>query len=322
MKEFIINENDAGQRVDKFITKAFPHLSQGVMYKAIRTKNIKLNGKRCDISSQLNNGDVLRIFIKDELLGLARQTGECFFSQASAIENDDIIYEDQNLILIYKKPGVIVHSDSNNSGDTLVDRLKKYLYLKNEYVPEKESTFSPSICNRLDRNTAGIVIAAKNAQALRQINSKIKNNQITKKYLCLSEFKPPRTYDTITAYHYKESASNTVKISAIPRDGYKQIITKYRVIEKKCDLFLIEVELVTGKTHQIRAHLSFIGSPLVGDAKYGNETVNQKYNLKYQALCAYKIKFEKTEENNILSYIEGREFKTNSIWFLDKPSIV
>lgn len=317
MKEFIINQNDAGQRLDKFITKAFPQLAKGVMYKAIRTKNIKLNGKRCDISTKLNNGDVLRIFIKDELLGQTKQTIKFDFSHACSIEQNDIIYEDENIILINKKPGVIVHSDSENTGDTLVDRLKKYLFLKNEYIPENESTFSPAICNRLDRNTAGIVIGAKNAQALREVNSKIKNNMITKRYLCLSAFLPPKNEDTITAYHFKDSSSNTVKIRSTPSQGYKEIITKYRVIKKKGDLFLIEVELVTGRTHQIRAHLAYIGCPIVGDIKYGDKTINQNYNFKYQALCAYKIKFEKTEENNLLSYIEGREFRIDSVWFTD-----
>lgn len=318
MKEFIINQNDAGQRLDKFITKAFPQLAKGVMYKAIRTKNIKLNGKRCEISTQLSCGDVLRIFIKDDLLGQTRQTVKYNFSCASSIDQNDIIYEDQNIILINKKPGVIVHSDSQNSGDTLVDRLKKYLFEKNEYIPENESTFSPAICNRLDRNTAGIVIGAKNAQALREVNSKIKNNSITKKYLCLSAFTPPKNQDTITAYHCKDCTTNTVKIRSTPSEGYKEIITKYKVIKKIGDLFLIEVELVTGRTHQIRAHLSYIGYPIVGDTKYGDKTINQKYNFKYQTLCAYVIEFDNTEENNLLSYIEGRKFRIDSVWFADR----
>lgn len=316
MREFIITENDSGQRLDKFILKAFPQLSKGVMCKAIRKKNIKLNGKRCEVSTQLVSGDVLKIFINDELLGAEKKQHQVDFMNADDILQSDIVYEDENILLINKKPGIIVHSDDKNSGNTLVDMVKKYLFKRNEYDPSQENSFSPSVCNRLDRNTAGIIIAAKNAKSLREINRKIQENEITKKYLCLCANKPPRDEETITAYHCKDSTSNTVKIRKTAADGYKQIITRYKVIEKVGDAFLTEVQLITGRTHQIRAHMAFIGSPIVGDKKYGDKNANKKYNYKHQTLCAYKISFDLSPMDSYLKYLDNREFSVNDVWFI------
>lgn len=317
MKQFIINSNDAGQRVDKFILKTFPELSKGVMCKAVRTKNIKLNSKRCEISTQLNEGDELKIFINDELLGREKKEKKLLVSGTGILTEDDIIYEDENIILINKKPGVIVHSDNKIQEDTLADRLKNYLIKNHEYNPASENSFSPALCNRLDRNTAGIVIGAKNAAALREINKKIRENTIIKKYLCLLAAAPATEKGTLTAYHIKDASSNTVKIFKNKVDGSKQIITKYKVIDKNYkNAVLTEVELVTGRTHQIRAHMAFIGCPLIGDTKYGNKKINEKYHFKYQALCAYRLAFYKTNEENILSYLEGKEFENRKIWFL------
>lgn len=311
MKQMTISSNDADQRLDKFILKSFPSLSKGVLYKAIRTKNIKLNGKRCEISTRLSIGDEVRIFISDELLGEEKKEISHNFMKAGNILMQDIVYEDENILLINKKAGIIVHSDNKITDDTLADRVKKYLYQKNEYMPDCENSFAPALCNRLDRNTAGIVIAAKNAGVLREINRKIKENEITKKYLCLLSDAPSENAATLTAYHKKDSRTNTVAISGKPHDGYKQIITKYKVLGKRNDAYLAEIELVTGRTHQIRAHMAYIGCPLVGDSKYGKPSV--KYS--YQALCAYKLRFERSS-GSILSYLDGREFKLNDIWFL------
>ena len=163
--------------------KAFPELQKSVMYKAIRTKNIKLNGRRCEISTRLKAGDELKIFINDELLGNQKTEKKQVFRSGAVLKKEDIIYEDENIIVLNKKPGVIVHSDSKNEGDTLADRLKNYLVKHGEYDPASENSFAPALCNRLDRNTAGIVIGAKNAAALREINKKIRENNVVKKYL-------------------------------------------------------------------------------------------------------------------------------------------
>lgn len=317
MKTIIINSNDANQRLDKFMTKTFPKLHKSALYKAIRTKNIKLNGRRCDISTRLSEGDELKIFINDELLGAQKKEKPHTFKKGASLNLRDIIYEDENIILINKKPGVLVHSDKNNQEDTLADRLKNYLYRIKEYDPEAENSFVPALCNRLDRNTAGIVIGAKNAASLREINKKIKENSIVKKYLCLLACAPPAEKATLVAYHSKDNKTNTVTISGKETEGSKQIITKYRIIDKNYkNAVLAEVELVTGRTHQIRAHMAHIGCPIIGDVKYGNKSVNEKYKLPYQALCAYRLAFSVTNEKNLLSYIEGKEFENRDVWFL------
>jgi len=319
MRQFIINSNDADQRLDKFILKTFPDLKKSIMYKAVRTKNIKLNGKRCDISSKLSEGDELKIFISDDLLGKQKSEKPRKFQEGKALKNDEIIYDDENIILINKKPGIIAHSDNKIDEDTLADRLKNYLFTTGEYKPDEENSFAPALCNRLDRNTAGIVIGAKNAAALREINRKIKEDQIVKKYLCLLADVPPEDKGTLVAWHRKDNASNTVKIRSEEFEGSKKIITRYRVIDKNYrNAVLTEIELVTGRTHQIRAHMAFIGCPVVGDTKYGSREANEKSGFRYQALCAYRLFFRKTQEKNVLSYLEGREFENRDIWFLSE----
>lgn len=317
MKQFTINSNDAGQRLDKFILKAFPALQKSVMCKAVRTKNIKLNGRRCDISDRLNEGDELKIFINDDLLGKQKTEKTAGFRNGKSLKNEDIIYDDENIILINKKPGIIVHSDIKNDQDTLADRLKNYLVKTGEYKPGEENSFAPALCNRLDRNTAGIVIGAKNAAALREINKKIREDNIVKKYLCMLASEPAEPRATLTAWHRKDNAANMVTIKKDEFEGSKKIITKYRVIDRNYrNSVLTEVELVTGRTHQIRAHMAFIGCPIVGDSRYGNRNVNERFGYKYQALCAYRLMFRKTDEPNILSYLEGKEFENKDIWFL------
>ena len=319
MKQFTINKNDADQRVDKFIQKAFPALQKSVMYKAIRTKNIKLNGRRCEISTRLSEGDELKIFISDDLLGKQKTEKMHVKNNGKSLSNSDIIYEDENIILINKKPGIIVHSDSRIDNDTLADRLKNYLSRTGEYNPDEENSFAPALCNRLDRNTAGIVIGAKNAAALREINSQIREDKIVKKYLCLLVSAPAEPKGTLTAWHHKDNASNTVVIKKDEFEGSKKIITKYRVVDNNYNnAVLTEIELVTGRTHQIRAHMAFIGCPVAGDTKYGNREINEKFGFRYQALCAYRLFFRKTDEPNILSYLEGREFENRDIWFLSE----
>lgn len=314
MRKFVINKNDAGQRVDKFITKAVPDLPQSMMYKSIRNKNIKLNRKRCEISTRLCEGDILELYIKDE-----------FFSDAPA-EHDflaapadiDVVFEDENIMLINKKAGLVVHEDDTNTRDTLINRIRHYLYDNGEYDPDDENSFAPSLCNRIDRNTSGIVIAAKNAEALRILNEKIKNRELEKRYLCITVGVPPKKHDTMTAYLKKNSTDNMVRISDKRLPDYLTAVTEYTVLRTKGQLALLEVLLHTGRTHQIRAHMAHIGCPLLGDGKYGINSVNREYKLKTQALCSYKLKFAFTSDGGVLEYLNGREFQINDVWFVDK----
>ena len=310
MREFTINENDSGQRLDKFVVKAVPRLPQSMMYKAIRNKRIKLNGKRAEISARLMAGDIVQMYINDEFFD---DSAEREFMAVSP--EISVIYEDENIILIDKKNGMVVHEDNENSVDTLINRVKRYLYEKGEYDPEKENSFVPSLCNRLDRNTGGIVIAAKNAEALRILNQKIRDREIEKLYLCVVVGVPPKKHDVMTGYLEKNSEENTVRISDRKIPGWKTVITEYRVIRTDGKLSLAEIKLHTGRTHQIRAHMAHIGCPLLGDGKYGINRINKEYKVKTQVLYSYKLGFRFTTGGGCLEYLNGKDFQAKNVWF-------
>ncbi len=312
MKEFIINRNDAGQRLDRFVLKAVPRLPQSMMYKAIRNKRIKLNGRRAEISSRLCEGDTVQMYLNDEFFDSVPETE--FMSVSSAL---NIIYEDDNIMLLDKKNGMVVHEDDDNTADTLINRVKRYLYEKGEYDPGAENSFAPALCNRLDRNTGGIVIAAKNAESLRILNQKIRDREIEKYYLCVTVGVPPKRADTVTAYLEKDSASNTVKVTDRKSGTNKTIVTSYRIIRDNGSLALVEIKLGTGRTHQIRAHMAHIGCPLLGDGKYGINRINREYKVKTQALYSYRLKFAFSSESGCLDYLDGKEFRADKVWFED-----
>lgn len=314
MKEIIINKNDAGQRVDKFLLKTFKNLPSSLIYKAIRKKDIKINSKRCQPNSKLEIGDTLVIYIRDEFLE-EKYSKEEFLHAPSKL---DVIYEDENILLINKKPGLIVHPDKNYHFDSLVARLQHYLYKKGEYSPQSENSFVPALVNRIDRNTGGIVIAAKNAETLRILNQKMKQRELRKFYLCIACGKFEKKEDTLTAYLEKDEKHNKVRLYNAPRESAKIIKTKYSVIAERDAFSLLEVELLTGRTHQIRAHLAFKGHPLLGDIKYGNSQTNKEKGYTRQALYSYKLKFDFSTTTGIfLSYLNGKEFSVSDVWFVD-----
>ena len=314
MKSFTIKKNDADQRLDKYLTKSFPNLPKALMYKYIRLKRIKVNGKRAEISTRLNVGDVVDMYINDEFF----EKSETRYDFMSASKSIDIIYEDENIILLNKKTGLLSHPDDNEYVDTLITRVKRYLFEKGEFRPDDENSFTPALVNRIDRNTSGIVIAAKTAEALRVLNQKMKDRELHKIYLCVIHGTPKEKSATLEGYLVKDEKKNKVFVSKKKTEGAKIIRTKYTVLKSKNGLSLAEVDLLTGRTHQIRAHFASIGHPLLGDGKYGTNALNKKSGLKKQCLCSYKLIFDFTTDAGGLEYLNKKEFEIKNVWFRDE----
>lgn len=314
MKSFNITKNDAGQRLDKFITKSLPDLPQSLMYKYIRTKRIKVNSKRAEISTRLCDGDIVDMYISDEFF----TKKETRYDFTGASKSLDIVYEDENIMLLNKKSGLLSHPDDREFIDTLIGRVKRYLYEKGEYSPDSEASFTPALVNRIDRNTSGIVIAAKNAESLRILNQKLKDREIHKYYLCVVHGALKENSGTLTGYLVKDEKKNKVTVYKKPVDGAKTVKTKYEVLRSENGLSLLEIELLTGRTHQIRAQFSAIGNPLLGDGKYGTNELNKKSGLKKQCLCSYKLEFDFTEDSGCLEYLNHKVFEIENVWFRDE----
>ncbi len=314
MKQFTIQQNDANLRVDKFISKVAPALPSNLIQKYIRLKRIKVNNARTEAAFRLSLGDVVSMYINDEFFEESRAKKAKPKLSASF---PDIIYEDDNIMLLNKPAGVPVHEDDSGS-ETLIAQILSYLSSKGEWDPERENSFIPALCNRIDRNTSGIVIAAKNAEALRIMNDKIKNRELSKFYLCAVIGTPKPLQGTIKNYIFKDAKENKVYVRPTPCPGAKTAITKYKTVKTNGDLSLVECELITGRTHQIRAHMAHIGHALLGDGKYGKNADNKKFGMKYQALCSYKLIFRFTSPSGTLEYLDGKTFVINDIPFKKK----
>ena len=315
MKELTIRKNDADQRLDRFVAKAVPLLPDSLLQKYIRIKRIKVNGKGAKRDDRVNEGDVLQLYINDEFFETPSEENAYLKVGAPKIE---IVYEDENVLLVDKKPGVLCHSDGTWSYDTLIANIQAYLYARGEWRPREENAFAPALCNRIDRNTGGIVIAAKNAETLRIINQKIRDREIDKRYLCITVGAPRPPQGEVSCFLLKDEKKKQVAVYHRPVPGGKTAVTRYRTLETREELSLLEVELLTGRTHQIRATMADLGCPLLGDGKYGDGQVNRRYGETRQALYSYRLTFDFPTDAGLLNYLRGRSFQVESVPFREK----
>ena len=311
MKEFTIGTNDAGQRLDRFLSKAVPLLPASLAQKYIRIKRIKLNGGRAERDTRLKAGDILQLYINDEFFDKPREDN-AFLTVATPKLN--IVYEDEHILLADKRPGLAVHPhDGAEYGRTLIDHIQAYLYQKREWRPREENAFTPALCNRIDRNTGGIVIAAKTAEALRVMNQKIKDRELDKRYLAIVEGTPKPPKGSLKGYLFKDAKKNRVFVTDTPQTGAKSCQTNYVTLASRGGLSLVECELITGRTHQIRAQFAHAGHPLLGDGKYGK--LDKRFDRTYQALYSYKLTFRFTTDAGALEYLNGKSFRVEKVDF-------
>ena len=311
MRELTIGKNDAGQRLDRFVSKALPLLPPALLQKYIRIKRIKVNHKGAKRDTRLITGDQVQLYINDEFF---EKPAEHNAHLKIATPRLTVVYEDENILLADKKPGVLCHSAGDWSWDTLIANIQAYLRLKGEWDPKAENSFAPALCNRIDRNTGGIVIAAKTAEALRVMNQKIKDRELDKRYLAIVEGTPKPREGSLKGFLFKDEKKNRVFVTDKMQPGAKSCQTNYKVLCNANGLSLVECELITGRTHQIRAQFAHAGHPLLGDGKYGK--LDKRFDRSYQALYSYKLTFTFTTDAGSLENLNGKSFQVENVDFV------
>lgn len=316
MKEIVVRKNDANQRLDRFVGKTVPLLPESLLQKYIRLKRIKLNGKGAKRDTRLNEGDVLSLYINDEFFEAPREDNSYL---KVGVPKLDIVYEDGNIILCDKAPGVLCHSAGKWDYNTLIANIQAHAYQRGDWRPREENAFAPALCNRIDRNTGGIVIAAKNAEALRIMNEKIASREIEKYYLCVVTGRPRPAEGKLEGFLFKDAAKNRVYVRNRPEPGARTAVTYYKTLASRNGLSLVECRLGTGRTHQIRAQMAAAGTPLLGDGKYGDGRRNRaRGEEEGQLLYSYRIDFDFRSDAGELNYLKGASFKVQKVGFVDK----
>ena len=313
MREFTIGKNDAGQRLDRWLGKTLPLLPAPLAQKYIRLKRVKVNGKGSQRDVRLQVGDLLQLYINDEFFDQPREDNAFLAVSKPKL---DIVYEDENLMLLNKRPGLLCHADEHEKVNTLITHIQAYLYQRKEWNPRDEHSFIPALCNRIDRNTGGIVMAAKNAETLRILNQKIRDREIAKYYLAIIHGRMTPPQGKLEGFLLKDEDRAQVKVFSRPVPGGKSAATLYKTLKVNRGLSLVECELLTGRTHQIRAQVAAAGHPLLGDGKYGRERDNKQYGRSFQALYSYKLTFAFPTDAGLLEYLRGKTFTVEDVDFV------
>ena len=300
MKQFIAGANEEGARLSRFVQSVAPSLPRGLLYKGFRTRRVKVNGRRQAPDYRLRQGDVVELYLNDEFFAPAPAARPA--PKPKKLSPLQVVWENEALAVLYKPAHLLCHSD--RTGDaSLVEAFTAYLAQKGEYDPAAEAAFAPALCNRLDRGTEGLVVGAKTYAALRDMNAVIRGDLVKKEYLAIT-FGVPKA-GRQTAYLHHDERKNKVTVRPQPGEGFKQIVTEVAVEAVEGPFALCRIGLVTGRTHQIRAHLAFLGAPVLGDIKYGNRRWNEKTGFKTQALCAARLTFGDIPAENTLHGLSG-----------------